>query len=65
MALVNYPKLQVCDTEGVIEAEYENTAWQLKSGRFFPLHFHCCFSLFFSYTLDNFLLSILFTYLRS
>lgn len=52
--IVNYSKLQVCDTEGMIEAEYENRAWQLRSGKFFPPHFHCCFSVCFFFI--NFLL---------
>jgi len=52
MVSVNYAELQLCDTEGMIEEEYENRAWQHRSDAFFPPHFHCCF-------LSTFFLSLL------
>lgn len=42
-----------CGTEGMIEVEYENRAWQLRRARFFSPSFHHCFALIF---LTNFFL---------
>lgn len=66
MVLVNYPKLHVSDTEGLIEAEYENTEHgNLKMADSSLLSFTVVCYLFFSSSLANFLSSILFTFLRS